>query len=165
MGRSAAAGGIGGDQDDVLFRRHDLPLYRLFVVWSSARGAQAVHVRLNVVEAELADLSWSETMSAAGDEMPRGSRYVRTWYPHGQGLKLRSERSRSSMQRGLETRQRSEVPRRVWRVDRGVHDAWAGANAGDVETYHTSSSSSMYMSCGDMLGIWNVGYVVKRTRN
>ena len=40
----------------LLFLADRFPLYRLIVIWSSTSGAEAVHVILDVVEAELADL-------------------------------------------------------------------------------------------------------------
>lgn len=43
-------------EGDILFLRYHLPLYRLLVVRSSAGRTQPVHVVLDIVEAELADL-------------------------------------------------------------------------------------------------------------
>ena len=84
---------------NILFRCHDPPDYRFLVIGSPACRAQAVHILLDVVEAELADLSEKSSVS----------KYVRekvevfhlTWYPQGHGLKFRSVRSSSSTQRGL----------------------------------------------------------------
>lgn len=45
-----------GKESHVLFRCDDLPLYCLLVVRSSTCRTQAVHVILDIVEAELADL-------------------------------------------------------------------------------------------------------------
>lgn len=42
--------------DDVLFLCDDLPLHTLLVIWSSACWAQAVHIVLDIVVAELANL-------------------------------------------------------------------------------------------------------------
>jgi hypothetical protein len=44
---------------DVLFGCDDLPFHCLFIVRSSAGGTQAVHIVLDIVVAELADLEWS----------------------------------------------------------------------------------------------------------
>ena len=41
---------------NILLWTDDLPFYRLFIIRSSARRTKAVHVRPDVIEAELADL-------------------------------------------------------------------------------------------------------------
>lgn len=51
---------------DLLFRAYDLPFDILVVVRSSTCGAQAIHVVLDIVIAELADL----TMSPVSTERP-----------------------------------------------------------------------------------------------
>ena len=50
---------------NILFRCHDPPDYRFLVIGSPACRAQAVHILLDVVEAELADLVPARTWSKA----------------------------------------------------------------------------------------------------
>jgi hypothetical protein len=41
---------------DLLFRADDLPFYGLVVIWPAACRTEAIHVILDIVETELADL-------------------------------------------------------------------------------------------------------------
>jgi hypothetical protein len=86
----------GGNCCSLLFLSDHFPLYRFVVVWPPTCWTQAVHVVADVVETKLTYLQ-DVVSSAVG----MSSTNRRTWYPQGHGRKFRSERSNSSMQRGL----------------------------------------------------------------
>lgn len=72
---------------------------------------------------------------------------MRTWYPQGHGRKFRSERSNSSIQRGL-----SQVSAQVPNIRLNPSSELEGSAPGDGgEAYQVSSSSSMNESCGAIL--------------
>lgn len=141
--------------DDSLFRSYNFPLYCLFVVWPPASWTQAIHVVLDVIEAELANL-YEQTKRLGQPETERiselrGKGKSRTWYPQGHGRKFRSDRSNSSIHRGLLLTIFVSLCKDWWCLTRpplGREQNAAGAsrNLGRTEgeqTYQTSSSSSM----------------------
>jgi hypothetical protein len=136
----------------LLFRRYHFPLDGLLIVGAPTCRTQAVHVVLDVVEAELTDLVWVLELVLRLEELVH---VRRTWYPQGHGLKFLSERSNSSMQRGLN---RNALARQV-----EIAYATRRARQQGKESrlpYQTSSSSSMKLSWGDIVadyrgsGLW-----------
>lgn len=133
----------------VLFLRNDFPLYCLFVIGSSTRRTQTVHVVLDIVETELTNLKRDvSNLVKSSDEVVVNIYLIATgaWSEISVGeVKLLDTQGATccvnSWKHGLAAPTLSRSEQHFWSRD----------NREKFGTYQTSSSSSMNESCGAMI--------------